>query len=806
MSSDIRKALELICEKANPPYSPFTERTIELEDIGAKDLVISCDAFDHSYLRGLNVVSESVHYGYYVDFRGVKKLSRTKKESYKLYDSSAVPRGNLIYSSGHHAPVTSLKKIHDGRILSICKDLSFRVWRRCSGAWYCEATFYDCSDEIKNAFPLSDGRIVSVSPSGEMKIWVEGNGFWKSKSIFKEPQEESIHLVDVLVSIDNSIFCLTGGRIRVIVENELGWSFDYGVKFFDDDVEFFDDAVQSFSLLDSGALLVESGSGKVYLFNEGEKNWHLDTFFDKNSDSIKDAIRLGDDRVVKNIDGKVVAISRLSAGGRYCEAALPLSNASASSVAITPSGRVVAASSDYSLRIWLSDNGRWNCEAVLEGHRGVVRAIVVLNEHYILSSCDHEMKTWLFSGGMWRNEATIYRVNDWVLSLAVLGDGRLMVGSSKNVLSIWNKQRDYWVCEEKYHDHAGSVRCATLTSDGRLVTGSYDCTIKIWGEVGYGWGVQGSLEGHLDWVLSVHLLSDGRLVSSSSDQTLKVWSEDDGKWYCESTLKGHQGFVRSVSSLDDGRLISGSSDQSIKVWSRCRGEWGCVSTLNGHKGWVLSLSVLNDGRIVSASDDFTLKVWREISGKWSCETTLSGHCGFVRAVAVSSENLIFSGSSDHSIRLWRELGNKWECISTSNPGISAISSIVCHAHKLYVTGRLGFAVLNLCNNELVFESRILFHDSAYQQINKRSYAVATTPFNKVRYWQTAIINGKRLPADPDLHKYTYYRCENNAILPAYEFPHLIDWIYEDNDLNKPRTLIMYNPGHEPGATASQETE
>jgi WD40 repeat protein len=374
-----------------------------------------------------------------------------------------------------------------------------------------------------------------------------------------------------------------------------------------------------------------------------------------------------------------------------------------------------------------------------------------------------------------------------------------------------------------------AISTASLTNlpDSRWVSGSDDRSLKVWRELDGEWRCEATLEGHGRAVNTVLSLSDGRLVSGSDDDSLKVWREREGEWRCEATLEGHDRAVNAVLSLSDGRLVSGSDDRSLKVWRERDGEWRCEATLEGHYfalNTVLSLSdgrlvghysavnavlSLSDGRLVSASSDGSLKVWRERRGvfgvRWRCEATLEGHEGLILSILSLSDGRLVSGSDDCSLKVWREWEGEWRCVFSVNAGISEVYGIVLHGSSLVASGAYGFAEFRLNGDELIRVNRIIFDQDIYQQNHKNKYKMVT-PFEKGRYWQTANINGKRLPADPDLHKYTYYRCENNAILPAYEFSHLIDWIYEDDDPNKPRTLIMYNPGHEPGAKASQENE
>src|SRR4051812_47757056 len=66
---------------------------------------------------------------------------------------------------------------------------------------------------------------------------------------------------------------------------------------------------------------------------------------------------------------------------------------------------------------------------------------------------------------------------DWVTSLTVLPDGRLVSGSDDETIRISDLASG---TSQVLKDHTSSVTTLTVLPDGRLVSGSYDTTIRIW--------------------------------------------------------------------------------------------------------------------------------------------------------------------------------------------------------------------------------------------------------------------------------------------------------------------------------------
>ena len=90
------------------------------------------------------------------------------------------------------------------------------------------------------------------------------------------------------------------------------------------------------------------------------------------------------------------------------------------------------------------------------------------------------------------------------------------------------KRKEQYHCLETLEGHTNWVYTLQVLPDGRIVSGGYDSTIKVWDkkEDGTYQNTQ-TLEGHTNWVRTLQVLPDGRIVSGSYDETIKVWDKKE---------------------------------------------------------------------------------------------------------------------------------------------------------------------------------------------------------------------------------------------------------------------------------------
>ncbi|MDF2940559.1 MAG: hypothetical protein K0R66_1201, partial [Gammaproteobacteria bacterium] len=277
--------------------------------------------------------------------------------------------------------------------------------------------------------------------------------------------------------------------------------------------------------------------------------------------------------------------------------------------------------------------------AYLSGHSHVIDSLAVLGDGRLVSgSSDKTIKLWDLKTG---KRVTIPTGN-YISAIADLGDGRLASSVSfegSRAIKIWDLETRNCLMTLSCTD-TGPL---AVLKDGRLASASREL-IQLWNLKTKGWSTTSS--SHAGKVLCLAVLGDGRLVSGSADNTIKLWDVSTGK--CVSTLTGHTLGISALALLADGRLASGSEDKTIKIWDIKTGR--CVTSLNVDEE-ISSLVFLENGRLASGSKySRDIKLWDITSGK--CVSTLSGHTSVVYSLAVLKDGRLVSGSADTTIKLW----------------------------------------------------------------------------------------------------------------------------------------------------------
>lgn len=195
------------------------------------------------------------------------------------------------------------------------------------------------------------------------------------------------------------------------------------------------------------------------------------------------------------------------------------------SVAVSPDGRLVAASASYGKTIKLWDAGTGSIVRELEDD-SVVEAV------------------------------------------AFSPDGRVLAsGSGDKTLKLWDAASGNRLHVLKGHDH-WPVDIA-FSPDNRLIASvSPDKTVRVW-NVATGSEIK-SLTGHTDWVNGVAFSPDGRrLASGGNDGFVRLW--DTTSWWEAKTLTGHQGPVKSVAFSPDGTTVVSGGGDGLKLWDASSG-------------------------------------------------------------------------------------------------------------------------------------------------------------------------------------------------------------------------------------------
>jgi WD40 repeat protein len=261
-----------------------------------------------------------------------------------------------------------------------------------------------------------------------------------------------------------------------------------------------------------------------------------------------------------------------------------------SQVALSPDGKVIAATWGQAVRIWDAGTGKLlrtlsrpegpEVSCIAFSHDGRRLALGAGSSHRITlppgnpNSRDHRLRVWDAETG-------------------------------REVLSL--------------PGHQGKVSAVAFSADGRwLASGSEDHTVKLW-EAATGRELR-TLQGHTGQVGSVAFAPEptdvparpggGRLASAGADGKVKVWDPASGKLLL--TLAGRGGRVYAVAFRPDGKLLAAGLDNGVVlVWDVATGQeaFSLRKDLANHLP-VTGLSFSPDGtRLASFVGDGTVKVW-----------------------------------------------------------------------------------------------------------------------------------------------------------------------------------------------------
>jgi WD40 repeat protein len=253
----------------------------------------------------------------------------------------------------------------------------------------------------------------------------------------------------------------------------------------------------------------------------------------------------------------------------------------------------------------------------------------------------------------------------WIYAVAVSGDGELAVGSSWEVVKVWELKTGRLLQDIK--THFGSVYALILSPKKNiLVTGSSDQTVKVWDLLTT--EMKQTFTGHNSSVQSLAINPEESLVASGAkDGKIKIWSLDGScpPIGCKTPLlrlNSHKKQINALAITPNGRyVISASADQTVKIWELSTGN--LVYSLNSHAGSVLAIAISPDGNFFATGGaDHQIKLWEVSTG--ALLDTISHHNGAVHSLVFSPDGkLLVSGGnsvatqpqSDRQVNVWRRV-------------------------------------------------------------------------------------------------------------------------------------------------------
>ncbi|KAI4122997.1 MAG: hypothetical protein LQ338_005505 [Usnochroma carphineum] len=303
----------------------------------------------------------------------------------------------------------------------------------------------------------------------------------------------------------------------------------------------------------------------------------------------------------------------------------------------------------------------------LPGHRTDVRSVALSSDDRMLaSSSNGSLKVWNV-----RTQNCIRTLDcGYALCSSFLpGDKIIVVGNRNGELELFDIASSTLI--ETVKAHEGPVWTLHVHPDGRsMATGSADKSAKFFNfEV-----VQEENPGtqrasprfklvHTrtlkvsDDILSLRFSPDSRLLALSLlDNTVKVFFTDSLKLFLN--LYGHKLPVLNLDISYDSKLIATcSADKNVRIWGLDFGD--CHKAFFAHQDSIMQVAFVphnqdgNGHHFFSASKDRVIKYWD--GDKFEQIQKLEGHHGEIWAMTISrTGEFLITASHDKSIRIWQQ--------------------------------------------------------------------------------------------------------------------------------------------------------
>ncbi|KAL8647075.1 MAG: hypothetical protein Q9226_006589 [Calogaya cf. arnoldii] len=303
----------------------------------------------------------------------------------------------------------------------------------------------------------------------------------------------------------------------------------------------------------------------------------------------------------------------------------------------------------------------------MPGHRTDVRSVALSSDDRMLaSSSNGSLKIWNV-----RTQSCI-RTIDCGYSLCssfLPGDKIVVVGNRNGELEVFDIASSTLIETVKAHD--GPIWTLHVHPDGKsMATGSADKTAKFFDFEVAEEEIPGTKRTSprfklvhtrtlkvSDDILSVRFSPDSRLVAFSLlDNTVKVFFVDSLKLFLN--LYGHKLPVLNMDiSYDSKLIVTCSADKNVRIWGLDFGD--CHKALFAHQDSIMQVAFIphnhdgNGHHFFSASKDRMVKYWD--GDKFEQIQKLGGHHGEVWAMTVSrTGEFLVTASHDKSIRIWHQ--------------------------------------------------------------------------------------------------------------------------------------------------------
>ncbi|MEO0769093.1 MAG: NB-ARC domain-containing protein, partial [Cyanobacteria bacterium J06649_4] len=345
-------------------------------------------------------------------------------------------------------------------------------------------------------------------------------------------------------------------------------------------------------------------------------------------------------------------------------------------------------------------------------HSGWVRAIAFVPHRPFLvtGGDDKKLKLWQLPAphqGPVIQAKQLWQTSDldWVFTIAVSPDGRLIACGGEQYISLHHTQTGKEICRFSHQLHAATdvksgsgvdmvrsahpasvlarqarVRSLTFSPDGQwLVSAGDDHTIRVWSvadcncaDAAVQLRPDATLLGHKGCVRSLQFIpGTSQLVSGSDDKTVRLW--DIEKQTCVYEFSHSSDRIRSIAVSPDGQLLaSGGDDRQLVLWDLQTKKLLRTISTRQSRIWSIGFQQRHNKLLLAAGGDKqTLMLWQirarqqaemspatsqttaaSVDAKERLVKTYRGYTNGIRSVSFLGDRRILSGGDSQDLCVW----------------------------------------------------------------------------------------------------------------------------------------------------------